>query len=97
MTGQTMINGEIANLEYTIKENNMVKTKYDRVIGIDPDVEKSGVTELHVESRMVNIGALSFPDLMDYLQKMKRDFVDKGEKVVVVVEAGVEKTIQLAR
>lgn len=69
----------------------MVKTKYDRIIGIDPDVEKSGVTELHVETRMVNIAALSFPDLMDYLQKMKRDFVDKGEKIVVVVEAGWKK------
>lgn len=27
MTGQTMINGEIANLEYTIKENNMARIK----------------------------------------------------------------------
>lgn len=65
-----------------------MKTKYDRVIGIDPDVNKSGVTELHVETRMLNIASLSFPDLMDYLQYMKKKFVDKGENVIMVIEAG---------
>lgn len=63
--------------------------KYDRIIGIDPDCDKSGVTELHIESRHVNITCLSFPLLMDYLQTLKEDFVDKqDESVIVVIEAG---------
>lgn len=68
-----------------------MKIKYDRVIGIDPDVNKSGVTELHVATRMINIAALSFPDLMDYLQFVKKELADKGESVIVVIEAGWKK------
>lgn len=63
--------------------------KRDRVIGIDPDCERSGVTELHVESRHLNITTLSFPLLMDYLKFLKEDFVDRqGESIIVAVEAG---------
>lgn len=63
--------------------------KKDRIIGIDPDCDKSGITELHVKSKFVNITTLSFPLLVDYLRTMKEEFVDRqGESVVVVVEAG---------
>lgn len=63
--------------------------KRDRVIGIDPDCDRSGVTELHVESKLFNVTTLSFPLLVDYLRMMKSDFVDKmGESIIVVVEAG---------
>lgn len=63
--------------------------KRDRVIGIDPDCDRSGITELHVKSRCLNVTTLSFPLLMDYLRFLKSEFVDKmGESVVVVIEAG---------
>lgn len=63
-------------------------TKYHRIIAIDPDVSRSGVAELHIETRRLNVTILDFPALMDYLQFMKSEFADKGERLCVVVEAG---------
>lgn len=63
-------------------------TKYERIVAIDPDVQRSGVSELHIQTRKINITSLPFPELMDYLQYLKREFADKGERLVVVVEAG---------
>lgn len=65
-----------------------MKTKYDRIIAIDPDVARSGVAELEVITRKLEVCTLAFPALMDYLQYMKREFADKGERLRVVVEAG---------
>ena len=60
----------------------------ERIIGIDPDVDRSGVAELHTATRRIEATTLCFSDLMDYLQHIKTECVDKGEKVVVAVEAG---------
>ena len=65
-----------------------MRKEFDRIVSIDPDVKRSGVAELHVETRMLNVTTLDFPALMDYLQYMKREFADKGERICVVVEAG---------
>ena len=65
-----------------------MQTRYDRIIAIDPDVERSGVAELHVEAQMLEVTTLAFPALMDYLQHIKHQFADQGERVCVVVEAG---------
>lgn len=62
--------------------------KTNRIIAIDPDVDKSGVAELHVPTRRIEATTLCFPDLMDYLQHVKANLTDKGESVVVIVEAG---------
>ena len=63
--------------------------KYVRIIAIDPDVEKSGVAELHVKTRNMNITKLSFPLLVDYLQNMKEMCINNmKEDVLVIVEAG---------
>lgn len=62
--------------------------RYDRIIAIDPDVEKSGVAELHVATRRMVITSLAFPQLVEYLQHPIKEFADKGEKIIVVVEAG---------
>ena len=66
----------------------MCMNKPDRIIAIDPDVDKSGVAELHVPTRRIEAMALSFANLMDYLQHVKENFAGKGESVVVIVEAG---------
>lgn len=58
------------------------------IIAIDPDVDKSGVAELHVPTRRIEATALCFADLTDYLQHVKANFADKGENVLVIVEAG---------
>ena len=65
-----------------------MKSAYDRIIGIDPDCDKSGVAEVYIPSKHVNATKLLFPELMDYLQYMKREFSGNGEKILVVVEAG---------
>ena len=65
-----------------------MKSAYDRIIGIDPDCDKSGVAEVYIPSKHVNATKLLFPELMDYLQHMKREFSGNGEKILVVVEAG---------
>lgn len=62
--------------------------KYDNVIGIDPDVKKSGVSYLQVRSRKLEASSLTFPDLLDYLQHVKKTSDEQNETVVVVVEAG---------
>lgn len=60
----------------------------ERIIGIDPDVDKSGVAEFHLAKRRIEATTLCFSDLMDYLQHIKTEYGENGEKVVVVVEAG---------
>ena len=62
--------------------------RYDRIIAIDPDVDKSGVAELHTPTRRIEATTLCFADLMDYLQHVRQNFAGKGEKVAVIVEAG---------
>lgn len=63
--------------------------KPHRIIAVDPDVDKSGVAELHVPSRQVNMTALTFPALIDYLTFMKNEYADKAaDKLLVIIEAG---------
>jgi hypothetical protein len=58
------------------------------IIAIDPDVDKSGVAELR-PPRLLEVTSLSFPQLLDYLQFVKREIITaQGLAVTVVVEAG---------
>ena len=62
-------------------------TRADYIIGIDPDVKKSGVAQLRMAGREVELFSSSFPELIDYLQRMA-DFQHRtGMKVTIVVEA----------
>lgn len=60
--------------------------KYDFVIGIDPDVSKSGVAEVNLSTREAKVQILSFPDLLKYLLQKKEEY--RGRAYVIVVEAG---------
>lgn len=60
--------------------------KYDVIIGIDPDVEKSGVAFLEVQSRKLEVSSLRFPDLLSYLRFCKAK--SGGTAFAVVIEAG---------
>ena len=60
----------------------------DVVIGIDPDVDKSGVAFLECSTRKLEITSLTFPDLLDYLQWVKKQAEDNPRSVRVIIEAG---------
>lgn len=62
-------------------------SKPDIIIGIDPDVNKSGVAQLTVAGREMGVFSLSFPELLDYLQSMRQREMAEGSRVLVVVEA----------
>lgn len=62
--------------------------KYDKIIAIDPDTQKSGVCLLDVKTKRVEVCALSFPDLLDYLKDKRDEYANSGENLHVVVEAG---------
>lgn len=54
------------------------------IVGIDPDVEKSGVALLDTRNRSLVLRSLSFPELMDYLQSL----TGNRDDYLVVVEGG---------
>lgn len=58
------------------------------VIGIDPDVDKSGIAQLDNESKQMQVSALPFPLLCAYLQKEKASAEQSGKSIVVLIEAG---------
>lgn len=58
------------------------------VVGIDPDVGKSGVATLYRDIRKVEVVDLTFPLLLTFLQTLKRKSVKEDFPFVVVVEAG---------
>lgn len=62
--------------------------RYDYVIGIDPDSEKSGVCRLNIEARNVELSTLEFPQLIDYVKNIQNGCSYMGLKLIVVVEAG---------
>ncbi|KAA6337476.1 hypothetical protein EZS27_014437 [termite gut metagenome] len=62
--------------------------KYNNIIAIDPDVEKSGVAYLKTETRQLEVSSLTFPKLLDYLQYAKTMQDENKESLIIVVEAG---------
>ena len=62
--------------------------KTDIIIGIDCDVTKSGVAYLDTATRRLEVSALTFPKLIDYLKFVKQKSDESGQSVVVAVEAG---------
>lgn len=75
---------------FTRKELDALKTlkKVQYVIGIDPDVEKSGVAFLDCSTRMLEVDTLSFADLLDYLLSVKRKAEVQQKHVRIIIEAG---------
>ena len=61
------------------------KGRPSAIIGIDPDCDKSGVARL--EGNQLELSSLSFPELIDYLMRLKGAELNGGARVVVVVEA----------
>ncbi len=60
--------------------------KYDIVIGIDPDIDKSGVAYLNVNNRTLEVSTLSFAQVVEYFNHVVEQ-KKAGQSVIVVVEA----------
>lgn len=63
-------------------------TKYDIIVGIDPDLEKSGYCVLDVPGREIVSGALSFPELTRCIAQVRKRAQDGNLRLLVAVEAG---------
>lgn len=61
--------------------------KYDVIIGIDPDVDRSGVAYLDTHTLDIKAVSLDFPNLIDYLVYAHGALSAQNRKLVVVVEA----------
>lgn len=59
--------------------------KYKTVVGIDPDVDKSGVATLDTKTGQMIATDLPFPFLVDFLRDLGDD--NEDESIVIVVEA----------
>lgn len=57
-------------------------------IGIDPDVQKSGVAYLNINTRELDIKTLTFPQTLDYLKQAKEYANLNGVGYKVIIEAG---------
>ena len=63
--------------------------KYDYIIGIDPDVDKSGVAFLDVSNKSFTmVSNESFPMLLIYVQETFKRTTALGKSLLVIVEAG---------
>jgi len=59
--------------------------KYDYLVAIDPDCEKSGVATLRTSDKHIEVKNEAFPKLIDYFIFLKK--ISETQSVVVLVEA----------
>lgn len=69
-------------------------SRYDFIIGIDPDVDRSGFCLLNVRTRNVEVECLTFPELMRRLTQFRIECEMKAShpRFCVVVEASWKQT-----
>jgi hypothetical protein len=65
----------------------MMRSNADIIIGIDPDVKKSGLALVAEKGEVVVLGSYTFPEIIEYLQILRDRVLAENMKVVVVVEA----------
>lgn len=58
--------------------------KYDFIIGIDPDTEKSGIAVLNTSNKEVELLSKTFPETIEFLKW----FSETHSNFIIVVEAG---------
>ena len=61
--------------------------RHNTIIGIDPDVDKSGIANLNTDTRDIVVTKLDFPNLIDYLLHVDRLTRANNKTMIVVVEA----------
>lgn len=63
-------------------------TRVDYVVGIDPDVDRTGVAFLDVQRKRLEIASMTFPDLLDFLRSTQRQAEVLHKNLRVIIEAG---------
>lgn len=63
-----------------------MKRRFDTIIGIDPDCDRSGVAVIDTAARELLVYTMTFPELVQYLTCVAADSME-GRGVLVVVEA----------
>jgi len=63
-------------------------TRPDYVIGIDPDVERSGYALIDMETRKVSIETVALPSLIDMVDSIQSTALATDKRLTVFVEAG---------
>lgn len=64
------------------------RQKADVVVGIDPDIDNSGLCIISPKEKSVSISSVSINELMYILKGMEVSMKEKGEKIRIFVEAG---------
>lgn len=64
------------------------KIKYDVVIGIDPDVERSGLAIIGLYDMKLTVNSHPFPELLEIVRSVAFEGAELGHATVVYVEAG---------
>ena len=62
-------------------------TKKDIIIGIDPDIDKSGLAVLAPNEKQIVVYDLTLPQMVDFFRECKETYEANGTSYVVVVEA----------
>ena len=62
--------------------------KKDIIIGIDPDINESGVAVFRTVERHLHLHKLQFPDMLKLISDIAREASDTGRSIHVYVEAG---------
>lgn len=57
------------------------------VLGVDPDIEKSGLAICNLATRTLEVGTYRFPELLDKIRELRKE-TDQEDRFSVVVEAG---------
>lgn len=61
--------------------------KYNIIVGIDPDVDKSGVAVLDVKTRKMTLQTLDLPSLVRFAQQLRNKCREEKKTLVAIVEA----------
>lgn len=62
--------------------------RYDYIVGIDPDSDKSGVATIRTSDRLIEVSVKPFPNLMQYFRYLRDVITNHNSSVLIVVEAG---------
>ena len=64
-----------------------MRGQYDIIIGIDPDCDRSGVAVIDTAARELQVHAMAFPELVQWLHCKAAEPLEAGASLLVVVEA----------
>lgn len=66
----------------------MMPTRPDYIIAIDPDVDRNGVATLHPATKILETQSIAFAPLLDYIQNAAKICKQEHQTLLVIVEAG---------